>query len=109
MATKSTALDQIRQLNQQIDKIKEQAKGEALAQAEEAIEILNSMGFQYELVEEGRAKKANGGRRSPSGACPVCKFATEPAHDARKHRSQGESKKPFAKDELEMMHLKRVD
>jgi len=35
-------------------------------------------------------------------------FATNPPHDSRKHRRQGEEKRPFTQEELEELGLERV-
>jgi len=43
----------------------------------------------------------------PNKPCSVCNFLTEPNHDARKHRSQGDNKKPFTAKELEELGLKK--
>ncbi len=54
-------------------------------------------------------KKGQGGTRTPKGgACPICEFETAPPHDGRKHRSQGDDKKPFTNEELEMLHMTKV-
>lgn len=49
--------------------------------------------------------------RSPpprKGKCPICKFATQPPHDGRKHSSQGKTKRAFSKNELKLLRLTRV-
>jgi hypothetical protein len=43
----------------------------------------------------------------PGTPCQICGFATQPAHDGRKHRSQ-ETKKPFSDAELEQARMVRV-
>jgi hypothetical protein len=43
----------------------------------------------------------------PGTPCQICGFATQPAHDGRKHRAQ-ETKKPFTSGELEQANMVRV-
>jgi hypothetical protein len=98
----SGILEKLRQLDEQRSKILDEAKAEALANARKALDELNSLGFNYALTEEGggKAKKALGIKRAMKDSpCPICKFKTQPLHDARAHRSQ-EAKKPFTKAEL---------
>lgn len=101
---KMTVLEQIRKLDEQRAQLLGNAKTEALAAAEKAVADLNSLGFSYALVEGDsgpKGKKAKQTRQlDPNKPCTVCKFATEPNHDARRHRSQGEKKKPFTEKEL---------
>jgi hypothetical protein len=107
MAEKQTALQQIKKLDEERGKILEGAKKEALARAEEAINELTALGFDYELVEPARAiarktrtaRKAWGPDHHPKGMCPICGWATSPPHDKRSHRSQTK-KKPFTDAEL---------
>jgi hypothetical protein len=58
-----------------------------------------------------RATKPAGDRKraAPSGDCPHCQFPTEPAHDGRKHRSQGNAKRPFTDAELADLGMHRVE
>lgn len=61
-----SALEQIRQLDEQRAKLLEDAKNEAIAKAEAAIATLNELGFSYSLVKGGptAAPRKSGGRRS---------------------------------------------
>jgi hypothetical protein len=45
-------------------------------------------------------RKTFKGRGTPKRTCPVCGFATTPSHDARKHRGQGNKKRPFTSKQL---------
>ena len=47
-------------------------------------------------------------RREP---CGICKFRTDPPHDARlkAHRDQGDNKQALTDQELAELHLRRVD
>lgn len=56
------------------------------------------------------SKKAVGERKraAPQGECPICQFATDEPHDGRKHRSQGENKRPFTDEELSELGLRKV-
>jgi hypothetical protein len=107
MAEKQTALQQIKKLDEERGKILEGAKKEALARAEEAINELTALGFDYELVEPTRAtarktrtaRKASAADHHPKGTCPICEYATKPPHDKRSHKSQ-QKKRPFTDKEL---------
>ena len=106
----SGVLEKLRSLDEQRNKLLDEAKTEALANARKAIDELNALGFSYALTEEGagKAKKATGIKRPMKDApCSICKFKTTPLHDARKHRSQ-EAKKPFTKAELAELGVVKV-
>ena len=112
MAEKQTALQQIKKLDEERGKILESAKKEALARAEEAINELTALGFDYELAEPARetARETRTVRKGlvpdhhPKGTCPICEYATKPPHDKRSHRSQTK-KKPFTDAELAERNL----
>lgn len=109
-----SALDRIRQLDEERREIMEQAKAEAMSKVDEAIGELNSLGFSYRVVQDGRSGRSKEGTRggtrrsNPDRPCPVCGFQTSPPHDARAHRSQGENKRPFAAEELEARGMEQV-
>lgn len=44
-------------------------------------------------------------RKQANKPCPVCGFATNPGHDARKHRAQGDKKRPFTSKQLKELGL----
>jgi hypothetical protein len=112
---KQSALQQIKKLDEERAKLLESAKGDALARAEEAINELISLGFEYELIEYGAKEKTKprkvGARKpidhTPKGMCPICEYATNPPHDKRSHRAQTK-KKPFTDAELEQRSMKRA-
>ena len=112
---KLSALQQIKKLDEERAKILESAKTDALTRAEEAINELTALGFDYELVEPAReiarktrtARKASVPDHHPKGACPICEYATKPPHDKRSHRSQ-QKKRPFTAEELNQRSLVRV-
>jgi hypothetical protein len=94
------------------------AKKEALDNAEKAVAELNELGFHYTLTEGGSvsAPAARAPRKTTSQSpkrqardvpCPICHFKTTPHHDGRMHRSQ-KSKKPFTVEELMERHLAKV-
>jgi hypothetical protein len=93
----------------------ESAKADALARAEEAINELTALGFDYELAEPSRAtarkprtaRKGSAPDHHPKGVCPICEYATNPPHDKRSHRSQTK-KKPFTDAELAEKGMKMV-
>ena len=115
MAEKLTTLQQIKKLDEERAKLLESAKADALARAEEAVNELTSLGFDYELVEPARetarktrtARKALAPDHHPKGTCPICEYATKPPHDKRSHKSQ-QKKRPFTADELDQRNLVRV-
>ena len=115
LAEKQTALQQIKKLDEERAKLLESAKADALARAEEAINELTALGFDYELVEPARAttrktrtvRKALVPDHRPKGTCPICEYATKPPHDKRSHKSQ-QKKRPFTADELNQRSLVRV-
>ena len=115
MAKEPTShLERLRQLDEERSSILQNAKEEALDQANRAIEALNSLGFNYRLTEGGRARRTSGGESrkgtrqvNPERPCPICGFRTEPPHDARRHRGQ-EPKRPFTEAELEANHMRQV-
>jgi len=112
---KQSALQQIKKLDEERAKLLESAKNDALTRAEEAINELIALGFEYEIVEPARgtarktrtARKASAPDHSPKGTCPVCEYATIPPHDKRSHRSQTK-KKPFTDAELAARGMKIV-
>ena len=112
MPEKQTALQQIKKLDEERAKLLENAKADALARAEEAINELTALGFDYELAEPAREtarktrtiRKASAPDHHPKGTCPICEYATKPPHDKRSHRSQTR-KKPFTDAELAERNL----
>ncbi len=109
---KGSALEQVRKLREQADKLMDEAKAEALGKVEKGIEDLNSLGFHYRLVEAEeparRTREKVSARQKSDGPCPICNFKTDPAHDGRRHRSQ-EPKKPFTAAELKEMSITKVE
>lgn len=106
----STALDQIKKLDEQRHKLLDNAKTEALSRVEEALEELNALGFSYALRDEtGRGRGGRRGiRQKNDGPCPICNFKTNPAHDGRRHRAQGGRKQAFSNSELSAMGFSKV-
>ena len=98
----NNALDQIKKLDDQKNKLREQAKQECLVRAHSAIAELNSLGFAYTLIERSAAGRGGKGsmRQKKDAPCPICRFKTHPVHDGRRHRSQGNKKQPFTNQEL---------
>ena len=114
MAEKQTALQQIKKLDEERTKLLEGAKADALARAEEAINELTALGFDYELAEPARETARKTRIRTglvpdhrPKGTCPICEYATKPPHDKRSHKSQ-QKKRPFTNEELDQRSLVRV-
>ena len=93
------------------------AKKEALDNAEKAVAELNELGFHYTLTEGAsktpaqrapRKAASQAPKRQARGLpCPICHFKTTPHHDGRMHRAQ-KSKKPFSVEELMEKGLTKV-
>ena len=113
----STVLEKLKALDAQRAQLLDDAKKEALENAEKAVAELNGLGFHYTLTEgASSASPARAPRRAPSQVpkrqardlpCPICHFKTMPHHDGRLHRSQ-KTKKPFTVEELMEKHLAKV-
>lgn len=103
-----TAVQRIKQLQNEIASLQADARDQLLQRIRQDVAELNSMGLSYQLVASRSRGGATGRRFSdPNRPCPVCKFRTEPFHDARTHRSQGRNKKPFSAEELKKLGLAR--
>jgi hypothetical protein len=116
----TSAVEKLKKLEAEANELRSEAKKEAMAAVKAALADLNGLGFKYRLMEgDGggsiptpfkKAKKGKSGitrHRDPNKPCDVCGFATDPGHDARKHRAQGENKKAFTAKELEERGLKK--
>ena len=105
-------LAKIKKLDEERSKLLSEAKDVALATATAAVDDLNSLGFQYRLMEgAARAVTGEGSRKGTRTVrdepCPICKFKTAPIHDRRSHRTQ-EPKAPFTAAELAAKGLKKL-
>ena len=116
----TSVLEKLKALDAQRAQLLEDAKKEALDNAERAVAELNDLGFHYSLTEGASTTSASARapRKAPSKTqapkrqardvpCPICHFKTTPHHDGRMHRSQ-QAKKPFSVEELMERHLARV-
>ena len=115
----TTVLEKLKALDAQRAQLLDDAKKEALDNAEKAVAELNELGFHYTLTEGATASPASTPRapRKPASQapkrqardlpCPICQFKTTPHHDGRMHRSQ-KTKKPFTVEELMERHLTKV-
>jgi hypothetical protein len=117
----TTVLEKLKALDAQRAQLLEDAKKEALDNAEKAVAELNELGFHYTLTEGASTPSAlaRAPRKAPSKTqapkrqvrdlpCPICHFKTTPHHDGRMHRSQ-KNKKPFTVEELMEKHLAKVN
>jgi hypothetical protein len=105
----TTVLEKLKALDAQRAQLLEDAKKEALDNAEKAVAELNELGFHYTLTGGAASPSAPRAPRKASSQapkrqardvpCPICHFKTTPHHDGRMHRSQ-KTKKPFAVEEL---------
>jgi hypothetical protein len=113
----TTVLEKLKALDEQRAQLLEDAKKEALDNAEKAVAELNGPGFHYSLTEGASTTPAQRAQRKASAQapkrqardvpCPICHFKTTPHHDGRMHRSQ-KSKKPFSVEELMEKALTKV-
>ena len=71
-----SALEQVKELDEQKQALVGKAKEEALAKATEAIEELKALGFNYRLWKGKEGKDARGAIRD--APCKVCGFKTSP-------------------------------
>jgi hypothetical protein len=114
----TSVLEKLKALDAQRAQLLEDAKKEALDNAEKAVAELNELGFHYALTEG--ASTSSPTQRAPRKAtsqapkrqtrdvpCHICKFKTAPHHDGRMHRSQ-KTKKPFTVEELMERGLTKV-
>ena len=110
----TTVLEKLKALDAQRAQLLDDAKKEALQNAEKSVAELNELGFHYILTEgattsrEPRKAGADPSRRQARDLpCPICHFKTTPHHDGRMHRSQ-KTKKPFTVEELMEKHLAKI-
>jgi hypothetical protein len=107
-----SAVDKIRELDEQRAKLIAAAKSEAVKKVNRALKELNDLGFSYRLVADGgrsrvvKKAKGRGKGRVKNGPCKICSFRTTPAHDSRTHRGQSK-KTPFTSQELAERGLRR--
>lgn len=108
-----TALQQALDFKQKYEALMNKAKEEALFAIDGYLAELEGLGFKYKIVpaDEPAAPTTKTGitrQRDPNAPCDVCGFVTRPPHDGRKHRSQGDKKKPFTDAELSLLGLKKA-
>jgi hypothetical protein len=114
----TTVLEKLKALDAQRAQLLDDAKKEALENAEKALAELNELGFHYTLTEGAsvststprapRKATSQATKRPPRDVpCPICHFKTSPHHDGRMHRSQ-KTKKPFTTEDLMERHLAKV-
>jgi hypothetical protein len=112
----TSVLEKLKALDAQRAQLLDDAKKEALENAEKAVAELNELGFHYTLSEGASTSTPRAPRKPSSTApkrqardvpCPICHFKTAPHHDGRMHRSQ-KSKHPFTVEELMERHLAKV-
>jgi hypothetical protein len=113
----TTVLEKLKALDAQRAQLLDDAKKEALDNAERAVAELNELGFHYTLTEGATTTSPLRAPRKVSSQapkrqardlpCPICHFKTTPHHDGRMHRSQ-KSKHPFSVEELMERHLAKV-
>jgi hypothetical protein len=110
-----SAIQRIKELDEERAAIFDQAREEALQKATQAVAELNALGLNYRLangdgkkLKKSKAASANSNGPTKDAACPVCDFATSPAHDGRSHRNQPK-KRPFTAAELAEKNLIKIE
>jgi DNA-binding protein H-NS len=109
----TSVLEKLKALDAQRAQLLDDAKKEALDNAEKAVAELNELGFHYSLTEGAsststpRAPRKAPKRQARDLPCPICHFKTMPHHDGRMHRAQ-KTKKPFTVEELMEKDLTKV-
>jgi len=110
MTKEESAHDKLKELERQrdeilraIEELKTKAIQELLDKRKEYDEQLNALGYR-DLGVPSRKKR---GEIKPGTICPICKFATSPAHDGRSHRNQN-PKAPFSDNELKERELIKI-
>jgi hypothetical protein len=106
MTKKPTTIDKFKDLQLRADKVRNEAKQEALAKAKEALAELKDLGFTFQLIEHKETALGKG--TVAAGPCSLCKFETTPPHDGRAHRSQGDEKVPFTRAQLKKLGLQKL-
>ena len=66
--TEKTAIQRIKELDQERATLFEQAKEEALRRATQAVEDLNALGLKYRLVEGDATAGSKGAGKKPQGS-----------------------------------------
>ena len=104
MADELTTLQKEKERHlKEIEKIDGKIEELTASRRQELLEELKNLGWKP--GKGGTGKKRT---KDPNTPCSVCKFVTDPPHDARMHRAQGKSKKPFNAEELKEKGLKKV-
>ncbi len=104
MATMSKVQEALKAM-ETIEKLKADAIAELLEQRGKIDEQLSQLGHTEGKRSSGKKTQRH---LDPDKPCTVCNFATVPNHDARKHRAQGDDKKPFTAKQLEELGMKKA-
>lgn len=98
-------LERKKKLQEQMDEVEEKINGLKQERVQELMAELKELGVS---VGKKAGRTSTGTRVKADVPCSVCEFKTEPLHDARAHRSQGKSKKPFTTEELKERGMKKA-
>lgn len=98
-------LEREKKLEEQLAEVREKMVDLKKARRDELLAELKELGFDGGKVSK---KSAAGSREKKDAPCSVCEFKTDPLHDARAHRSQGKTKKPFTAEELRERGMKKA-
>ena len=85
---------------------REAIEGRKQEEINKRLEELRSLGWSPSPASRNTLSKPKGEgvkrQRDPNKPCPICNIT---GHDARAHRSQGKTKKPFTPEELKERNL----
>ncbi len=101
MVERSSALEKVKKLDAERAKIIEDAKQEAMATAQTAIEELNALGFTFKLVEVSQERKGRG--RGTSSLPP--KYVN-PKNPSQTWSGKGRGTPKWMQELLDMGHRK---
>jgi hypothetical protein len=98
LSAMSTATEKALKAKAEMESLFQAAIDEQLGIIKEAEQRLGELGYGAPTKKAGKTGITR--QRDPNAPCSVCNFATDPGHDGRVHRSQGDKKKPFTAAEL---------
>jgi hypothetical protein len=104
-----TMLKRLSEIEAERQELIQGIEGKFIQDIRDQLRELEQFGLHYKIVRGDRDRQQRTTRPlDPSKPCGVCGFVTEPPHDSRSHRFQGEEKKVFGVKELEQLKLKKV-
>ena len=107
---KPSALERVLKIDADRKKLIDEAKDIALKQVSDAVDQLNSLGFDYRVVAGAPVNTPRVSRPAArvASATPHCSICDVDGHDARSHKSQGRAKRLFTAHELAALGTSQV-